>query len=152
MTNSKALLAKFDAAFGAISKPEHFTDYTHCSECAQHDELLRTRDRDTLQIEDVGNRGWDPLCFSSDEGIAYYMPALLRLTLATETLWYRDQLLFHLSEGAATESFRRFCNAQQRQAVAGLLAYFIESRSNLGDSCAEEENLVRLHERWSDGA
>ena len=27
--------------FGKVARPEHFTDFTHCSECAEHDSTLR---------------------------------------------------------------------------------------------------------------
>ena len=54
-------------AFLAEPLPDHFTDYTHCCECAEHDELLRARDRETLALEDVGNAGWDPICFVTAE-------------------------------------------------------------------------------------
>lgn len=76
MKNDAAILAVIDAEFGAVPRPEHFTDFTHCCECAEHDEALRSRDRASLRIEDVGNPGWDPLCFCSAEGIAYFFPAL----------------------------------------------------------------------------
>jgi hypothetical protein len=60
MTTDAQVLAQIDAAFGDVERPEHFTDYAHCCECAEHDALLRARDRDTLCIADVGNTGWDP--------------------------------------------------------------------------------------------
>jgi hypothetical protein len=75
------LSAQIDAAFGGVERPVHFTTYTHRCECAEHDELLRARDRDTLSIADVGNPGWDPICLTSPQGIAYYFPALARLPL-----------------------------------------------------------------------
>jgi len=71
------VLSEIDAAFYSVEKPEHFMDYTHCEECAEHDQLLRERDRETLRIEDVGNICWQPISFSSVQGIAYYMPALV---------------------------------------------------------------------------
>lgn len=55
-------------AFGAEPRPEHFTTYLHCSECAEHDDLLRRRDRKNLEIKDVNNPGWDPVCYLTAEG------------------------------------------------------------------------------------
>jgi hypothetical protein len=37
-------------AFASVPRPEHFTNYRHCDECYEHDELLRQRDRDSLTI------------------------------------------------------------------------------------------------------
>jgi hypothetical protein len=91
-----------DQAFGGISKPEHFADYTHCDECAEHDNTLRRRTRETLRREDLGNTGWDPITFSNEEGIAYLFPALARFALLPDVWrqqhsWYGSQLLAHLS-------------------------------------------------------
>src|SRR5262245_43226978 len=104
MPTDAQILTAIDAAFGAWPRPQHFTDYRHCCECAEHDELLRSRDRSTLLQADVGNAGWDPICFCSAEGIAYYFPALARFALAEpvpELDWYGWQLIFHLYYGAA---------------------------------------------------
>ena len=82
MSSDAQVLETIQQAFASSPRPRHFTNYTHCSECAEHDEVLRSRDVQTLRIEDVGNPGWDPICFISPEGFAYYVPALARLALA----------------------------------------------------------------------
>src|SRR5262245_8346730 len=79
-----------------VPRPAHFTNYRHCCECAEHDAILLAYDVQTLSRKQLGNPGWDPLCFVSPEGFLYYMPALIRLTLETmETPQerYLDQLL-----------------------------------------------------------
>lgn len=104
--NDADVLAAIDAAFETAIKPEHFADYRHCEECAEHDETLRSHDRDTLRVEHVNNPGWDPLCFCSEEGKAYYMPTLARFALApleNEHDWYGCQLLFHLAGDGAKQ-------------------------------------------------
>src|SRR5262249_34959869 len=129
-------------------------DYEHCEECAEHDRLLCTRDRTTLRIEDVGNPGWDPLCFTSPEGIAYYMPALARLALAKPTHehgWDGTQLLFHLFSGAEYNTFYLYCGSAQRQAVAVLLADFVnlQTESAYENYACDVDDLLRAHELWS---
>ena len=52
-----------------MPKPVHFTTYRHCCECAEHDETLLAYDIDSIGIEQLGNPGWDPLCFVSVEGL-----------------------------------------------------------------------------------
>src|SRR4030095_7043061 len=66
-----------------MPKPEHFTNYRHCCECAEHDETLLAYDVNTIGVEQLGNPGWDPLCFATAEGLLYYLPALIRLTIDT---------------------------------------------------------------------
>jgi len=153
MSTDAAVLAEIDSAFGGVVRPEHFTDFTHCEECAEHDALLRMRNRDNLRIEDVGNPGWDPVCFCSAEGIAYYFPTLVRLALAepsTEFGWYAEQLLFHLYSGFTENRFFQYCGVTQRRAVAGLLAHIIEANSSHIDSSASADDFLRCHELWSD--
>ena len=155
MKTDAEVLAAVDAAFGAVRKPHHFTNYQHCEECAEHDETLRSHDRDTLRVEHVNNPGWNPMCFCSVEGTAYYMPTLARFALAPpahEYDWYGDQLLFHLAGDGANNSFYEHCNAAQRQAVAGLLAHFVEARPVQVEQSLSTDELLRTHERWSAAA
>jgi len=152
MKTDAEILVQLDAAFGIVARPEHFTDYRHCCECAEHDELLRSRDRETLRISDVGNPGWDPLCFAFPQGIAYYFPALARLALSSPIYaceWYADQLLFHLYSGCRDNGFFQYCNRAQRAAVAGLLEHLIESRADLVETHASTDELLRCWELWS---
>jgi hypothetical protein len=81
VSSDNQVLRRIQLAFASRVRPDHFTNYMHCSECAEHDEVLRSRNSDTLRIEDVGNSGCDPICYISPEGFAYYLPALARLAL-----------------------------------------------------------------------
>ncbi len=153
VTQSEAIAA-VDLAFGSTPKPDHFTNYTHCEECAEHDELLRNRTRETLAIQDVGNPGWEPLCFSSPEGIAFYMPSLARLAFAEPAYgydWYGEQLLFHLYSGGLNNELYMYCNAKQREAVAILIGAMIELKFADIESSASEDEFLRAHEIWSYG-
>ena len=153
MSTNASVLAQIDNAFGASPRPEHFTNYKHCCECAKHDALLRSRTRDTLELADVGNPGWDPICFTSPEGFAYYLPALVRLALADpspEHGWYADQLLFHLYSGFKDNAFYRHFDTKQRAAVAQFLTHLIETRAALIDEYAATDEFLRCHELWND--
>jgi hypothetical protein len=153
MSTDAEVIGQIDAVFGAVDRPEHFTNFTHCCECREHDELLRSRDRETLRIEDVGNPGWDPICFASPQGIAYYFPALVRLALAppSDTYgWYADQLLFHLCSGFRDNKIFRYCTAPQRAAVANFLGHLIESRAALVGDLVCCDDFLRCHELWSE--
>ncbi len=60
------------------SKPEHFTNFNHCEECEEHDQTLLVADIDTIDLGDLGNPGWDPICFAFPEGKKYYLLVPLR--------------------------------------------------------------------------
>jgi len=147
------ILQRVRQAFAGCRRPEHFTNFTHCEECAEHDEVLRSRDIDTLRIEDVGNPGWDPISFTSPEGFAYYLPALARLALAKPVEphgWYGGQLLFHLcSDGRRNERLLA-CTPEQRRAVVEFLQHIAETRASLADSELRADDLFQAIEIWSD--
>ena len=121
-------------AFGLAARPERFTDRDHCCECAEHDDLLRSRDLDSLTVEDVGNQGWDPICFATDEAFLYFFPALARLALDDGTCdrsWHFEQLLFHLTYEAASNRRLLAATRQQKDAVVLLLRHAQATRRTL---------------------
>jgi len=147
------ILEAVRAAFGDCPRPEHFTDYRHCEECREHDDLLRSRDPESLRVEDVGNPGWNPLCFISPEGFAYYMPALARLASDEPDAahaWYGPQLLFHLTYGGEDNRHRKSFSPTQRRAVAGLLAHLLETRAELAREHACADELIQAIDLWSE--
>lgn len=134
MSTDSEVLDIVEKAFANVPRPDRFTDNTHCDECAEHDELLRQRTRATLNLQDVGNPGWDPICFVSPEGFAYYLPALARLALAApdeDGGWCGDQFFFHLRYDGSANARVRACDARQRAAVVALLRHIRASRPRL---------------------
>jgi hypothetical protein len=156
MESDAEILRLIRAAFANCPRPEHFTNYTHCCECAEHDEVLRLRDLDTLSMDDVGNAGWDPICFVSPAGFAYYFPALARLALETPQSdsygWYGPQLFFQLSCGVRQQERIDACNAEQRQAVVALLEHILETRAALADIYCCADDLLHTIEEWREPA
>ena len=152
MPSDAQILKKIKQAFAGCRRPEHFGDYTHCAECAEYDEVLRSRDVRTLLIEDVGNSASDPICFITSQGFAYYLPALVRLALDDPTEphgWYGAQLLFHLC-GDGRENRRILaCAPDQRRAVAEFLRHLVETRAVLADNYCCTEDLLQALEIWS---
>lgn len=151
MKTSTEVLADIDAAFGNAPKPEHFMDHAHCPECEEHDELLRTRDRSSLKIDDVGNIGWQPISSCSPQGMAYYMPALARLALDEPTYnygWYGDTLQIHLSHNGVDNDFLRYCTEVQRRAVSNLLWYLSTARQDYEMRLTEVEEFEQCAKDW----
>lgn len=108
----------------AVPRPDHFTDHLHCCECADHDETLRQADLETIGLKELGNAGWDPLCFCSDQGKQYLMPALVRLCLETmDGEFSLGQFLFHLMADGGGQSFHERCSVAQREFLARFLGF-----------------------------
>jgi len=153
VTSDADILQKVQRAFAKCRRPKHFTNYTHCEECAEHDELLRSRDIYTLRIDDVGNPGWDPICFISPEGFAYYLPTLARLALAESDYahgWYGGQFLRHLCSDGPKNKRMLVCTPEQRQVVVDLLRHILETRATLVESELHTDDLFQAIEIWSD--
>jgi hypothetical protein len=133
-----------------VPKPTHFGNYQHCCECAEHDETLLASDVDSIGLHELGNPGWDPLCFSSAEGLKYYMPALVRLTLDTmDNHTYVDQMLFHLIQDGMGNRLVSSCSKEQRAFVADFLQYLVENYSSQIEAGAfSADDILKAHDIW----
>jgi hypothetical protein len=140
------------SAFGSCARPAHFTSFTHCPECKEHDDVLLAPDVENLTREAVGSSLWDPICFTSPEGFACYFPALARLTLAppdNEHDWYGIQLVFHLQHEGRGNKLRKYCSLDQCSAVVAFLCHVIKTRAELLDSyCYTNDALLAL-DAWT---
>jgi hypothetical protein len=143
------ILRALRATFAGCRRPAYFTNYTHCEECREHDDVLHAHDLDTLSHAHVGNPGWDPICFVSPAGFAYYFPALARLALEPADDSYLPQLLFHLQpDGRGNERWRH-CTPEQRAAVVTFLRHVINTRPELLDNYASTDDVLRALDAWS---
>jgi len=135
-----------------IEKPVHFTNYTHCSECAEHDEALRRVDVDSINLEVLGQPGWDPITFCTPEGFQYYLPALVRVSLeSVDSDFYFEQFLSHLDNDINAVRFFQFCSLKQREFIADFVAYMIEHYANQIDESLCADKALRAFEFWSRG-
>ena len=134
--------------FGKTPRPEHFTNYTHCSECAEHDETLRNETLSSLSYDHL-RPGWDPLCFISPEGFQYYFPALVRLALeGTDENYFIDQLLFHLELDGSKNSRYLMFTTEQRNYVVKLLKHLVETRAQEIEENLDSGALFRAIDVW----
>ena len=134
MASDAEILERVRQAFAGCPRPEHFTNYQHCCECAEHDDTLCSRDPDTLSMDDIGSPAWDPICFITPEGFTYYMPAFARLVLDEPDPkwgWYGSQFLFHLCHDGVRNVRYQACTPQQRASVTTLLQHILDTRAEI---------------------
>ena len=135
------VLLDVERAFADVPLPEHFlTDYRHCCECAQHETTLATAPPATIGLADLGNTGWDPICFVSVEAFHYYLPALARLALGQGADSYLDQFIFHLQR---PERISRL-NSDQRAVLRRLLEYIFDTMPDEISNGWQQEDLINL--------
>jgi hypothetical protein len=152
-STDEAVIQIITEAFSGIEKPEHFTNFTHCDECKEHDDTLRARTVETLQRKDLGNAGWDPITFCSEEGIAYFFPALARFALLPDAWrdnsWYGAQLLSHLSYEGPANRFLVWCSPAQRNAVYTLLMHMMDTKAEAVSSYGTDDDLLGALCAWN---
>ena len=133
-----------------ILKPTQFTDRSHCSECAEHDETLSSEDVDTIGLDALGNLGWDPITFSSVEGKLYYIPALIRLSLESiDGEFYFSQFLFHLTWDGAANPLVLACSPEQRTFMAEFIAFIMTAYPGQMDNDLAADDALHAHEIWA---
>lgn len=133
-----------------MDKPEHFTNHEHCCECEEHDQTLIRSSIDEIGLEELGNPGWDPICFASSEGKKYYMPSFIRLSLDTiDDEFYFAQFLFHLEYDGRQNNLYLSCNAKQREFILKFVEHVILQYSAQLESASCENEAMRVHEIWS---
>ncbi|MDR6513038.1 hypothetical protein J2792_003926 [Novosphingobium capsulatum] len=130
---AEKVLQLVDGAFAPIERPVHFTDVGHCCECLEHDKELKARPRMALRRADLGHAGWDPVCFTSVQGVAYLMPALARYTMAPDFWpdreWYAVQMVSHLTFDGPDNRLVHSFDVEQKEAIAALIAWCIAHRA-----------------------
>lgn len=152
MHGDQRVLELLKQAFGKLDRPAHFTDVSHCDECAEQDTRLRLCNPRALSFEDVARAAFDPFCVASPQALGYFFPALAKLALAPPSPdhgWYASQLLFHLQVDEVDNRFYRYCNDSQRVAVARLLAHLLETRASLALADLATERFIQCHRLWS---
>lgn len=154
-SGDRSVLAGIDAAFAAVTRPLHFTEFAHCAECAEHDERLQATDGRRLQLEDVAYPGFDPFCVALPASFVYFLPALARLALNAphaEHGWYAAQLRFHLDAARRDNGFHAQCTPAQRAAVAALLRHLLETRRSLIEDARALDSFADCYRFWAEPA
>ena len=130
-------------AFGSFVRPDHFTDYKHCCECSEHDELMRSRPLAEVGIAELNNPGWCPLPFLTEQAYGYVMPRLIEIVLSEP-----DFVFCYLL--AVTHQYRKldYFTREQTAAVLESLHYIRDHmRSQVEMECCEDD-LGEAIEKW----
>jgi hypothetical protein len=149
--SAQTIIAEATAVFGKILRPEHFTDYQHCCECAEHDDTLRSFTPDMIGREALGHAGWDPMTFATETGFRYYLPALIRMALTqTGEDYYIDQFLSQIIRDGARNSRWAACTDEERWVVLRALHFLLEERGRQIEAGLDADRLLQAIEIWRD--
>jgi hypothetical protein len=149
--SAKKLIDEATQVFGKLARPEHFTDYTHCSECAEHDSTLSAHTPETITREALGHPGWDPMTFATDTGFRYFLPALIRMALTgTGDDYYIDQFLSQVIRDGPRNCRWCACTVEERAVVLKALIWLLEERTEDVDNWLDADRLMQAIDIWSD--
>lgn len=151
MSNVQKVIDEASKVFGQVPRPEHFTDHTHCCECAEHDEVLQRFTPDIITREALGHAGWDPITFATDTGFRYYLPALIRMALTKSGQeYYIDQFLSQVIRDGPRNSRWLACTTQERRVVLKALNTLLEEQTDDIDNWLDADRLMQAIEIWSE--
>ncbi|ABM32633.1 hypothetical protein QRO11_08080 [Paracidovorax citrulli] len=122
-SKNAALLVLMDGFSGSL-RPQAFNDFLNVDEeFCEHNALLQSRDHQSLTREDLGSVGWNPIGCMNVAGWRYWLPALGRIALSTDTAgrgYFMWDLLVYLKNPESNPAFLSLTQ-QEREAVARFL-------------------------------
>ena len=148
--DKEEIIARAFHIFGAMERPRHFTDYQHCCECKEHDEVLLSSSPRTISRSDLGTMGWDPITFTTDDGFRYYLPGLIRIVLTEkgESNYY-EQFLWHVEQTALADHRKIDFNEEERAVIWSTLSFLLNHRCDEIERECLGDSLLGAMDLWS---
>lgn len=147
--NKEEIKLYVEKVFSGNAIPENFTNRDHCDECAEHDETLRSCTPKSIDLEQLGNPGWDPICFVLPDAFKYYFPAMVRLALDSEkNNSYLEQFLFHVTYDGEDSRFFKHFSKDEREATLEVLKHIESQMGDIIDALNLENELKEAIELW----
>jgi hypothetical protein len=138
-------------AFAGFKRPEHFTDHTHCPECAEHDQTMRSRPLSAIGVVELGNPGWSPITFLTEEAYGYVMPRLIELAVSSSVERPGESFVFaYLLALTPAPEHRKldYFTREQTAAVLESLHYMRDQMMPVIEAECCEDDLAQAITRW----
>jgi len=147
-----AIVGRAYRAFSSFARPEHFTDHTHCPECAEHDQTMRSRPHAAIGVVQLGNPGWCPIPFLTEQAYGYVMPRLIELALASSVERPGESYVFSfLLALTPAPEHRKLDNFTPEQAAVVLesLQHMKDKMWSVIEEACCEDDLAQAIARWN---
>lgn len=139
-------------AFENFKRPDHFTDYTHCGECCEHDEVMRSKPLSEIGAEEFGSEGWSPIPFLTDEAYGYVLPRLIEHTLTNGENSCGDPFVFQyllaINPSSDYRDFDQFTK-EQVSVIRESLHYIKNNMMIVIENECCEDSLNAALEKWN---
>lgn len=133
----EAAFQAIDRAFTGAERPEHFTNFEHCCECADEDAFFQQQTPEILAEhlypETIG------LSFLTKEAFDYFLPALVRMMPRSFPHYCIGDVLFHVENRIDTFT------PEQLVAIRDLLYLTYEKKkAEIDESPFDYEQIWRM--------
>lgn len=134
-----------------VDKPPQFNDH-HCDECVEVDNYLKSLDVDSADLAALDGPFGNPFNLCSVEGIQYFLPAMIRVTLDTmRSDFYLEILLWHLESDGPDNHLVMASSDQQRHLIVEFLSMLLETFTDEIEFHRATDPLLKSHAIWSKG-
>ena len=132
-----------------IERPAHFTNYTHCHECYDVDSMLQGETIESIGIKKLGT-GCEALIYCTTDGIQYFTPALIRLSLETiHTDFYFGDFSYYLQSNGNNNSYYLSCTSEQRRFIARFILYMMEQYATEIENNGYDDDVLNAYGVWA---
>jgi hypothetical protein len=132
---------RIDALFADATRPDHFTNYTHCCECSDSDDFFQGHTPETLAAL-MNPPETLPYAFLTEQAFHYYMPAFIRMLARTGEDYCVGEILFFLENRLDT-----FTNEQRSAIRDALYLVYERSQAQIHSSLWDYETIWRILNR-----
>ena len=145
------IVRKAYRAFAKFARPEHFTDHTQSPECAEHDQTMRSRPLSAIGVVELGNPGWSPIPFLTEEAYGYVMPRLIELAVSSSVERPGESFVFaYLLALTPAPEHRKLDDFTREQTAVVLesLHYMRDHMASIVEWQCCEDDLAEAISRW----
>lgn len=138
-------------AFATFKRPEHFTDHTQSPEAAEHDQTMRSRPLSAIGVVELGNPGWSPIPFLTEEAYGYVMPRLIELAVSSSVERPGESFVFaYLLALTPAPEHRKLDDFTREQTAVVLesLHYMRDHMASIVEWQCCEDDLAEAITRW----
>ena len=145
------IVRKAYRAFAKFARPEHFTDHTQSPEAAEHDQTMRSRPLSAIGVVELGNPGWSPIPFLTEEAYGYVMPRLIELAVSSSVERPGESFVFaYLLALTPAPEHRKLDDFTREQTAVVLesLHYMRDHMASIVEWQCCEDDLAEAITRW----
>ena len=111
--------------------------------------MLQGETIESIGIKKLGT-GCEALIYCTTDGIQYFMPALIRLSLETiHTDFYFSDCAYYLQGNGNNNSYYLSCTSEQRRFIAHFILYMMEQYATEIENNGYDDDVLNAYGVWA---